>query len=1059
MSVLSMRDAMLRAFKIQPGEGWRVFQFALLGAVMQSGVAVGMSTADALFLSHVGIDRLPYIYLLTPVLMMLYVPTYSYLLGRYGIDRVFEITLGLVIVGGIGFYIAVSNLNPHSPATTVVYFLAKLYSALWYIGLYTMFWNFTDSYFDILDGKRLYALFSGGGSFGAIMGGLIVAWVTRVAQVDHLFLVWAVLALATFPLMISIRRKHTKLEELEEAESGFRRQMTDTIQGMRSSSFVLVFSVLLLTTLLLTTINEYQYLAIFSQNTSERDLARLFGILYASVNIFNFFVNFFLFNRLVLRLGVRNAALIQPVTYIIAFTFLLLQGGLPAAVFAFFAYHGVLTSIDYNNQNFLFNAVPAAIKQQVRTIIEGLAEPVAIALGGAFLLLFATDLGAAAVSMIGLAIAGATFILALFLRAEYLSSMIIILKKSWLDLSSPADQALANVAEEMLPELRARALRGPAAATHAAIRILWVNDREIAVRTLLEYLEGATSEQVTDTRPLLTMMLHDKDGEVIRLLLYWLINQEQRLSPSFLEELGYHSLLQPRDVAGLFDSLDPDENAVAAVTSWNSWKPSDRLSALRALETLLHGDVASVRAGVRAIGRLGQERLAYYIVPHLRHAAPEIRSEAMVAIHRVATRDSSRLIPYLLAAIERGDEHDRVKGLETLAQIADPNCIPPLLRISDSFSPYEQRYVGRVLNAIGLKSVPNVVSVLEDARFSYAGRIIAARALGRVALPQLESISPTLIETEIRRAYQFAYFHDVLQADGAIESGAIVLSRFYRDMQDLIIDFILEILTIAGRLPDFELISSSLRSRNPKERGNAIETIEQGVSRAVFRVLLPLIEPKRAAERTALSKQFAERVWTGTQIVENAFNGPFPLESAAAAQALWEQEPQQAPDVLRDKFSENLYPLFRDTVLALFAKGGPEERLNTIEKLHRLAASRLFGLLTTRDLERLSLVSSERYFAPGEEVFAQGDDADELYLVASGSVRIGNGTSAQRTAGAVLGEECLFGVSHRRQSAVSEGVNMLVLRKSDVLRTASVSSRIGVELLGWRLDRAHALEA
>jgi CRP-like cAMP-binding protein len=175
---------------------------------------------------------------------------------------------------------------------------------------------------------------------------------------------------------------------------------------------------------------------------------------------------------------------------------------------------------------------------------------------------------------------------------------------------------------------------------------------------------------------------------------------------------------------------------------------------------------------------------------------------------------------------------------------------------------------------------------------------------------------------------------------------------------------------------------------------------------------------------------------------------------------LWEDEPQNAPDVLREKFAVNLYPLFRDTVLALFAKGGPEERLNTVEKLHHLAASRLFGLLATRDLERLSLFASERTFAPGEQIFADGDAATELYLIASGSVRVGlNSNAAHRTAGAVLGEECLFGHTHRGKTAVSEGVNVLVLRRSDVLRSASVSSRIGVELLGWRLDKAYALEA
>ena len=101
------------------------------------------------------------------------------------------------------------------------------------------------------------------------------------------------------------------------------------------------------------------------------------GTLYASANLFNVFVCLFLFNRLVGRFGVRNVALIMPIAYFGAFGFLFVTGSFEGALACFLAYQGILTSIEYNNQNLLFNAVPSATKRPVRTIVEGLAEPLA----------------------------------------------------------------------------------------------------------------------------------------------------------------------------------------------------------------------------------------------------------------------------------------------------------------------------------------------------------------------------------------------------------------------------------------------------------------------------------------------------------------------------------------------------------------------------------------------------------------------------------------------------------------------------------------------------------
>src|SRR5690606_39154963 len=114
------------------------------------------------------------------------------------------------------------------------------------------------------------------------------------------------------------------------------------------------------------------------------------------------------------------------------------------AVLAFLVVQSVLESIDFNNQNFLYNGFPARLKKQIRMVFEGMGEPVATAVGGALLLLAASRLSPAQLSTFGVALSAAAIVVAILLRGGYLRSMVRNLKESWLDLSDPPEAHLAG---------------------------------------------------------------------------------------------------------------------------------------------------------------------------------------------------------------------------------------------------------------------------------------------------------------------------------------------------------------------------------------------------------------------------------------------------------------------------------------------------------------------------------------------------------------------------------------------------------------------------------------
>jgi AAA family ATP:ADP antiporter len=441
-----------RLFHVEPGEWTKLLQFGLFGLMLQIGLGIGFSAGDAAFLTHVGADKLAVVFLLTPVVMVAYTLIFAYLLVRYSINHVIDITLAMLIGGGILFWLLLGAKLPLFWQTTVYYGL-KLYLGMWYIALYSLFWNFTDTYFNIQDGKRLFPLFAACCALGTTLGALIVSQFADVIPLRGFMLIWAAIALATVPVARSLRRRWQSIADsdtdLDDQIGDVRLQLTQVIDAFKTSSYTLRLAIGLFVMLLLTNLAEFQYSAVLQVGRSEAELAALLGKLYAASHIFNVFICLFVFNRLVGRIGVRNVSLILPLTYFTVFGYFFLAGGAGAALAAFFAYHGVLTSIEYNNQNLLFNAVPSAVKRPLRTILEGFCEPLASLVAGGFLVFAATRTDMRELSGIGVILCLLLIAIVIAIRHQYPVAMAANMRRGWLNFSDRRALVTAADAEEL----------------------------------------------------------------------------------------------------------------------------------------------------------------------------------------------------------------------------------------------------------------------------------------------------------------------------------------------------------------------------------------------------------------------------------------------------------------------------------------------------------------------------------------------------------------------------------------------------------------------------------
>ena len=666
-----------RLLRVEPGEWPKLAQFGLLGFLLQMGLGIGFSAGDAAFLAHAGAERLALIFMMTPAVMLIYTALFSYLLVRFSIDRVVDATIALLVGGGlVAFLILGMDLPPAWELP--VYFGLKLYLAMWYIAIYSLFWNYADGFFTIQDGKRIFPLLAAAAAFGMTCGSLLVSYLAGTIPLSGFFLIWAEIAVITLPVALFLRRRWSRLadSDVDEGGEGVAGQIAQVAHTFRTSRYTFVLTLTLFVTLLLTNLAEFQYSSIFQKGRSEAELAALLGTLYAAANIFNVLVCLFLYTRLVGRFGVRNVALIMPISYFAAFGILFVTGSFEGALAAFFAYHGILTSIEYNNQNLLFNAVPSATKRPVRTIVEGMAEPLASFVAGGFLLLAAARTDIRELSGIGVILGALLMVIVIALRQLYPSAMARNMQAMVLNFRRGPARASADAGGETLS--RAQILTLIQSRDRAdRERSIAATARNRDVPAIPSILESAAWLSPGERHQAEAMLVDWGDTTIPRLVAALddraLPYRSRALAARALARLSY-ALFESRLDALVQGELRDAQRRFAIADAFDSVASRSTAIALLARH---HRQMIGVTAdfAIELLARGGRLPDFDLLIISLHSANPKVRANALEAIENGVDHITFTLLNTLLnheAAASRPDDRELVTLLERGLTSVDP---------------------------------------------------------------------------------------------------------------------------------------------------------------------------------------------------------------------------------------------------------------------------------------------------------------------------------------------------------------------------------------------------
>lgn len=730
--------------------------------------------------------------------------------------------------------------------------------------LMTCYWTFIDQYHHLQDSKRLFTLFSSTIFLGAASTGILMN--SGLLNLEHLVILISALFLCTYYLVGKIRSS-IPLVSHEDIDIEGTVETTESIKillkGIFSSSFTLLLMTSNFLTYLLLVITEYNYMSTFqndfatgpvaTEGGTDAQLTLFLGQWLAVVSVCNLIFGLFIYSRFVRRFGLNSLLMITPLLLIIAFTGWSISTSLLFPLIGFFVVEGTLYVIDDSNFNLLLNAVPTKLKYKIRVLIESFFEPVGMLVSATLLTLFKESS-----KVLGLILATCLLIVAISMRWQYLKGIFSNLSENaihfrrtvedWLSQMSGKQRKTAE--NKLLGILRSK---NDDARLFACEGLLAFQDSSILKR-LLNYSSQMGSTAKVKLIALLEQSPFYKDPLVIDTIQKWIQTDfDPQLKSSVYLYLAKQGLLHPEKAIADLQNPDVTLQGAAIIALKNSLAhvPATtatyhRTLAAQHLEILLDSqDEEELCMGLQILGFEGNSNDIDLLIPFLKHPPIPIGRTAAKSIAEIAQNDpidSIRQAPLILSQlIAVKDNEVRLSCLKSLGTVNDSSLVGEIIRASIHFRANEKRLIETIIYKMGLRTVPALIALTKDAHLHHRCRVLAGKILGRLSLPQLRSNLSNIIDKEIQRAYFYFYHSCTIQKDYPQYDLSILKDVLMTDYHS-VLDFIIQLLGVAGEVEDVELLSSSLRSRNPKVRSQVVETLEKTCEPAIFRKLQPLID-------------------------------------------------------------------------------------------------------------------------------------------------------------------------------------------------------------------------
>ncbi len=379
---------------------------------------------SALFLSQVGSERLPYVYILVALVLGVVAAIFARFAPRADLARLFTSLSGLFAASLVAFWFAV--VSEWSWTGYVFYVWVSIFTAL----MPSLFWLLANYIFYANEGRRLFSIVTAGGLLGSILGGTATSLLVRRVGTAGLLLV-AALVLAGIAFLVRltttrererIRERRSDLEHQERVRSSSREDRPFRV--VTRSRYLTMLTALVLLASLSSTLLDYQFNTVVESSFGSRDeLTRFFGSFFAFISVVAFFLQLFLAGPILSRAGVMMGLALLPLALFASSLSFLVWPSLVTAALLKTSDDGLGNSINRASIEVLYLPVALSVKNRIKAWVDLFVERMSRGLAG-LLILGATALsvGVSHLSLLVLAILVPWLLLVVSLRRAYVET-------------------------------------------------------------------------------------------------------------------------------------------------------------------------------------------------------------------------------------------------------------------------------------------------------------------------------------------------------------------------------------------------------------------------------------------------------------------------------------------------------------------------------------------------------------------------------------------------------------------------------------------------------------
>jgi AAA family ATP:ADP antiporter len=336
--------------------------------------------ADLLW--KMGPGGLPFAYLAAAIVTGLVVIFHTRIHSKVSGQLMISASLIFFIVTGLLLHIVL--LSDYGAVSKILSYLYWIWASVLTIVLMTQFWMIINEVFNPREAKRLIGFCGSGGILGGIVGGLLARFLTKANLANLLLpLACALLFACIFVVraIYTVRKKKLpaaetippKQEQTEAPRFGFK----DNFNNVRKNSYLRLISSLVVITVIVSTFIDFQfssavndyYMTGFIQ--PKEAMQAFFGLFFAGLLTFSFFLNFFLTSKILRNLGIRLTLMLTPLTlFLCSLGVIFVPFTLLPAIFIKGSDEGLAFSLHQSVKEILYIPVASDLKAKVKPFID-----------------------------------------------------------------------------------------------------------------------------------------------------------------------------------------------------------------------------------------------------------------------------------------------------------------------------------------------------------------------------------------------------------------------------------------------------------------------------------------------------------------------------------------------------------------------------------------------------------------------------------------------------------------------------------------------------------------